>query len=98
MLNVPVLAYYDNADKPQEVKGTVVVLKSDHIPTYSVESTGPNQAVNHQVQDAPKGSKFSFGTDENGAPITEQEVDGWKYESPWVSFLPASLSSERWLG
>ncbi|WP_311476856.1 G5 domain-containing protein [uncultured Gulosibacter sp.] len=79
MLNVPVLAYYDNADKPQEVKGTVVVLKSDHIPTYSVESTGPNQAVNHQVQDAPKGSKFSFGTDENGAPITEQEVDGWKY-------------------
>ena len=79
ILNVPVLAYYDNADKPQEVKGTVVVLKSDHTPTYSVESTGPNQAVNHQVQDAPKGSKFSFGNDENGAPITEQEVDGWKY-------------------
>ena len=49
ILNVPVLAYYDNADKPQEVKGTVVVLKSDHAPTYSVESTGPNQAVNHQV-------------------------------------------------
>nr|WP_274707121.1 G5 domain-containing protein [Corynebacterium evansiae] len=80
ILNVPVLAYYDNADKPQEVKGTVVVLKSDHAPTYSVESTGPNQAVNHQVQDAPKGSKFSFGNDENGAPITEQEVDGWKYK------------------
>ena len=79
ILNVPVLAYYDNADKPQEVKGSVVVLKSDHAPTYSVESTGPNQTVNHQVQDAPKGSKFSFGNDENGAPITEQEVDGWKY-------------------
>nr|WP_108870722.1 G5 domain-containing protein [Tessaracoccus timonensis] len=79
ILNVPVLAYYNNADKPQEVKGTVVVLKSDHAPTYSVESAGPNQAVNHQVQDAPKGSKFSFGKDENDQPILEQEVDGWKY-------------------
>ena len=79
-LNVPVLAYYDNADKPQEVKGTVVVLKSDFSPTYSVETTGPNQAVNHQVQDAPKGSKFSFGKDENDQPILEQEVDGWKYK------------------
>ncbi|OFS17038.1 cell surface protein, partial [Corynebacterium sp. HMSC27B11] len=79
ILNVPVLAYYDNADKPQEVKGTVVVLKSDFSPTYSVETTGPNQAVNHQVQDAPKGSKFSFGKDENDQPILEQEVDGWKY-------------------
>ena len=79
ILNVPVLAYYDNADKPQPVKGTVVVLKGDVAPVYSVETTGPNQAVNHQVQDAPKGSKFSFGNDENGAPITEQDVDGWKY-------------------
>ena len=80
ILNVPVLAHYDNTDKPQEVKGTVVVLKSDIAPTYGVETTGPNQAVNHNVQDAPKGSKFSFGADENGAPITEQEVDGWKYK------------------
>ncbi|PZO97885.1 MAG: cell surface protein, partial [Gardnerella vaginalis] len=80
ILNVPVLAYYDNADKPQQVKGTVVVLKGDIAPVYSVESTGPNQAVDHQVEDAPKGSKFSFGTDENGSPITEQEVDGWKYK------------------
>ncbi|WP_277100324.1 adhesin domain containing protein, partial [Corynebacterium riegelii] len=80
ILNVPVLAYYENADKPQEVKGTVVVLKSDFSPTYSVETTGPNQAVNHQVQDAPKGSKFSFGKDENDQPILEQDVDGWKYK------------------
>lgn len=79
-LNVPVLAYYDNVDKPQKVEGTVVVLKADHAPTYSVESTGPNQTVNHNVQDAPKGSKFSFGRDENDQPITEQEVDGWKYK------------------
>nr|WP_311199962.1 G5 domain-containing protein [Dermabacter sp. p3-SID358] len=79
ILNVPVLAYYDNADKPQEVKGTVVVLKGDGAPTYSVESTGPNQAVNHQVQDAPNGSTFSFGKNEDGSPITEQETDGWKY-------------------
>ena len=80
MLDVPVLAYYDNADKPQEVKGTVVVLKSDVAPVYEVQTTGPNQAVNHNVQDAPKGSKFSFGKDENDQPITEQEVDGWKYK------------------
>ncbi|MDU5961925.1 MAG: G5 domain-containing protein, partial [Dermabacter sp.] len=80
ILNVPVLAYYDNADKPQEVKGTVVVLKSDVAPVYDVQSTGPNQAVEHHVQDAPKGSKFSFGKDENDQPITEQEVDGWKYK------------------
>ena len=80
ILDVPVLAYYDNTDKPQEVKGTVVVLKSDIAPTYDVKVTGPNQAVEHHVQDAPKGSKFSFGTDENGEPLTKQEVGGWKYE------------------
>ena len=80
ILDIPVLAYYDNADKPQEVKGTVVVLKSDVAPVYDVQSTGPNQAVEHHVQDAPKGSKFSFGKDENDQPITEQEVDGWKYK------------------
>ncbi|WP_226998096.1 G5 domain-containing protein [Dermabacter jinjuensis] len=80
ILNVPVLAYYDNADKPQKVEGTVVVLKSDVAPTYDVQVTGPNQAVEHHVQDAPKGSKFSFGKDENDQPITEQEVDGWKYK------------------
>ncbi|SCX06350.1 G5 domain-containing protein [Corynebacterium jeikeium] len=80
ILDIPVLAYYDNADKPQEVKGTVVVLKSDIAPTYDVKVTGPNQAVNHQVQDAPKGSKFSFGKNDDGSPITEQEVDGWKYK------------------
>ena len=79
ILNVPVLAYYDNADNPQQVKGTVVVLKSDIAPTYDVKVTGPNQAVNHQVQDAPKGSKFSFGENDDGTPITEQDVDGWKY-------------------
>nr|WP_246825737.1 G5 domain-containing protein [Trueperella sp. HMSC08B05] len=80
ILNVPVLAYYDNVDKPQEVKGTVVVLKGDINASYDVQTTGPNQAVNHNVQDAPKGSKFSFGKDENDQPITEQEVDGWKYK------------------
>ncbi|OFP18251.1 cell surface protein, partial [Corynebacterium sp. HMSC065A05] len=80
ILNVPVLAYYDNADKPQQVKGTVVVLKSDIAPTYDVKVTGPNKAVDHQVQDAPKGSKFSFGVDDNDEPITEQEVDGWNYK------------------
>ncbi|WP_308606445.1 adhesin domain containing protein, partial [uncultured Corynebacterium sp.] len=80
ILNVPVLAYYDNADKPQQVKGTVVVLKSDIAPTYDVKVTGPNQAVEHHVQDAPKGSTFSFGADDNGEPITEQDVDGWKYK------------------
>ena len=80
ILNVPVLAYYDNADKPQQVKGTVVVLKGDVAPVYSVEATGPNQAVNHNVTDVPKGSKFSFGKNEDGSPITEQDVDGWKYK------------------
>ncbi|MGX6452053.1 G5 domain-containing protein [Brevibacterium paucivorans] len=80
ILNVPVLAYYDNADKPQPVKGTVVVLKGDVAPKYDVQATGPNQAVNHNVTDAPKGSKFSFGKNEDGSPKTEQEVDGWKYK------------------
>ena len=80
ILNVPVLAYYDNADKPQQVKGTVVVLKGDIAPVYSVESTSPNQAVDHQVEDAPKGSKFSFGKNPDGSPITEMTTDdGWKY-------------------
>ena len=80
ILDVPVLAHYENADKPQKVKGTVVVIKGDIAPVYSVESTGPNKAVDHQVEDAPEGSTFSFGTDENGAPITDIETDdGWKY-------------------
>nr|WP_305083204.1 G5 domain-containing protein [Corynebacterium pseudogenitalium] len=55
-------------------------MRGDNAPTYDVQVTGPNQAVNHNVQDAPKGSKYSFGIDKNGAPITEQEVDGWKYK------------------
>ncbi|WP_338028673.1 G5 domain-containing protein [Brevibacterium paucivorans] len=80
ILNVPVLAHYDNADKPQPVKGTVVVLKGDVAPKYDIQVTGPNQAVNHNVTDAPKGSKFSFGKNEDGSPITEQDVDGWKYK------------------
>ncbi|OFK27559.1 cell surface protein, partial [Corynebacterium sp. HMSC062E11] len=79
ILDVPVLAYYDNTAKPQQVKGTVVVLKSDIAPTYDVQVTGPNQSVEHHVEDAPKGSKFSFGKNDDGSPITEQDVDGWKY-------------------
>ena len=79
ILDVPVLAYYDNVGKPQQVKGTVVVLKGDVAPSYDVQVTGPNQAVEHHVTDAPKGSKYSFGKNEDGSPITEQEVDGWKY-------------------
>ena len=31
-------------------------------------------------------------------PIGENNRKPGKIESPWVSFLPASLSSERWLG
>ncbi|WP_240510720.1 G5 domain-containing protein [Corynebacterium hadale] len=78
VLNVPVLAHYDNVDKPQEVKGTVVVLKSDIAPTYDVKVTGPNQAVEHQINDAPEGSKYSLNLEPNeeGEFITE---DGWKY-------------------
>ncbi|MGY6464240.1 adhesin domain containing protein [Corynebacterium sp. UMB8791] len=81
-LDVPVLAHYSEESEadPQDVKATFVVLRGDNAPTYDVQVTGPNQAVNHNVQDAPKGSKYSFGIDENGAPITEQEVDGWKYK------------------
>ena len=80
ILNVPVLAYYDNVDKPQEVKGAVVVLKGDLAPVYDVQVAGPNEAVEHHIEDAPKGSTFSFGNDENGSPVTEMETDdGWKY-------------------
>ena len=80
ILDVPVLAYYDNIDKPQETKGTVVVLKGDIAPVYDVQVTSPNEAVEHHIEDAPKGSTFSFGNDENDAPITEMTTDdGWKY-------------------
>lgn len=79
VLDVPVLAYYSDED-PQQVKGTVVVLKGDVAPNYTVESTGPNKAVNHQIEDAPKGSTYSFGKNPDGTPITEMETnDGWKY-------------------
>ena len=78
VLNVPVLAYYDGADKPQEVKGTVVVLKGDVAPVYDVQVTGPNQAVNHQVSGAPEDSKYALNLEpnEDGDLVTE---DGWKY-------------------
>ena len=79
ILNVPVLAYYDNADKPQKVEGTVVVLKSDVAPEYNVQVTGPNQAVNHQVSGAPKDSKYSFGVDGDEPILTKKTDDGWKY-------------------
>ncbi|MDK8364779.1 G5 domain-containing protein [Corynebacterium sp. UMB10119B.1] len=79
ILDVPVLAHYENADKPQNVKGTVVVIKGDVAPVYDVQVTGPNQAIDHQVTGAPEGSTYSFGNDEDGNPVTEQEVDGWKY-------------------
>ncbi|OEX95805.1 hypothetical protein A0K93_08750 [Corynebacterium sp. BCW_4722] len=80
ILNIPVLAHYSNVtqNKPQRIKGTVVVLKSDVAPNYTVESTGPNQAVDHQIQYAPKGSTFSLNLEpnEDGELVTE---DGWKY-------------------
>lgn len=78
VLNVPVLAYYDGADKPQEVKGTVVVLKGDVAPVYDVQVTGPNEAVNHQVSGAPENSKYALNLEpnEDGDLVTE---DGWKY-------------------
>ena len=81
ILDIPVLAHYneESDNKPQQIKGTVVVLKGDIAPVYSVESTGPNTPVDHQVQDAPKGSTFFFGKNPDGTPITEQDVDGWKY-------------------
>jgi len=82
ILDIPVLAHYSDQsnNKPQRVKGTVVVLKGDIAPVYSVESTGPNKAVDHQVQDAPKGSTFSFGKNPDGSPLTEMTTeDGWKY-------------------
>ncbi|QQB07763.1 adhesin domain containing protein [Corynebacterium urealyticum] len=78
ILNVPVLAYYDNADKPQEVKGTVVVLKGDIKANYNVQVTAPGQEAKHQVEDAPDGSTFSFGN-KNGKPVLTQDVNGWKY-------------------
>ncbi|MFC5089046.1 adhesin domain containing protein, partial [Corynebacterium aquatimens] len=81
-LNIPVLAHYSAAtgQAPQRIKGTVVVLKGDISPVYSVESTGPNKAVDHQVQDAPKGSTFSFGKKPDGSPLTVMTTeDGWEY-------------------
>ncbi|QEU12507.1 G5 domain-containing protein [Dermabacter vaginalis] len=77
-LDVPVLAHYGNGVKPQKVTGTIAVIADGAIPSYSVESTSPNTAVTHKIDGAPKGSTFSFGI-KDGQPVTEQEVDGWKY-------------------
>ena len=82
ILDIPVLAHYSDQsnNKPQRVKGTVVVLKGDVAPNYEVKSTGPNKAVKHEIQDVPKGSTYSFGENPNGTPITEMTTeDGWKY-------------------
>lgn len=81
-LDVPVIAHYKDGNrfKPQKVTGTVVVIKGDLKAEYNVQVTGPNQAVKHQVEGAPKGSTYSFGKNVDGSPITEQEVDGWKYQ------------------
>ncbi|RUP85798.1 G5 domain-containing protein [Dermabacter sp. HSID17554] len=77
-LDVPVLAHYGDGVKPQKVTGTIAVIADGAIPSYSVESTSPNTAVTHKIDGAPKGSTFSFGI-KDGQPVTEQEVDGWKY-------------------
>ncbi|MCG7444379.1 G5 domain-containing protein [Dermabacter vaginalis] len=77
-LDVPVLAHYGDGVKPQKVTGTIAVVADGAIPSYSVESTSPNTAVTHKIDGAPKGSTFSFGI-KDGQPVTEQEVDGWKY-------------------
>lgn len=79
ILEIPVVAYYSD-EKPQQVKGTVVVLKGDVAPNYEVKSTGPNKAVKHEIQDVPKGSTYSFGKNPDGSSITEMTTeDGWKY-------------------
>lgn len=78
VLNVPVLAHYEK-ENPQKVQGTIVVIKGDLAPVYSVETTGPGKAVNHQIADAPAGSTFSFGKNPDGTLITTQTVDGWEY-------------------
>ena len=81
ILNVPVLAYYDNTEHPQEVVGTVVVIKGEIAPLYDVLVTGPGDTVQHQVSNVPEGSTYSFGKDDSGAPIlTQTTPDGWKYE------------------
>ena len=77
-LDVPVLAHYGDGVKPQKVTGTIAVVADGAIPSYSVESTSPNTAATHKIDGAPKGSTFSFGI-KDGQPVTEQEVDGWKY-------------------
>lgn len=81
-LDVPVMAHYKDGNKfkPQKVTGTVVVIKGDLKAEYNVQVTSPDQAVKHQVEGAPKGSTYSFGKNADGSPITEQEVDGWKYQ------------------
>lgn len=73
-LDVPVIAHYKDGNKfkPQKVTGTVVVIKGDLKAEYNVQVTGPNQAVKHQVEGAPKGSTYSFGKNVDGSPITEQ--------------------------
>ncbi|HAT1548860.1 TPA: cell surface protein, partial [Corynebacterium striatum] len=80
ILNVPVLAHYSNESKqkPQTVVGTVVVLKGDIEANYNVQVTAPGKEAKHQVEGAPDGSTFSFGN-KDGKPVTEQDVDGWKY-------------------
>ncbi|OIR40897.1 cell surface protein [Corynebacterium sp. NML140438] len=79
ILDVPVLAHYENADKPQKVKGTVVVIKGDVAPQYNVQVTGPNQAVDHQITGAPEESTYSFGVDGDEPVLTKTTDDGWKY-------------------
>ena len=81
ILDVPVLAHYSDEGQqaPQTVVGSVVVIKGDLKATYEVGVTGPNEAVDQQVDGPPEGSSFSFGQ-QNGKPVTEQEVDGWKYK------------------
>ena len=80
ILNVPVQAHYsdEGKQKPQTVVGTVVVIKGDLKASYDVQVTGPGQATEHQVEDTPDGSTFSFGQ-KNGKPVLTQKVDGWNY-------------------
>ena len=79
ILDVPVHTFYRVGEtKMVPVTATITVLRSDIVPVYPVESTGPNEPVEHKVKDAPRGSTFSFG-DLDGQPLLTKEEDGWTY-------------------
>ena len=82
-IEVPVTVKYEDGSSTTVKAPFVVKVDRDvNQPFYEVQSTRPNETVDHQIGGAPEGSTFA---------LKQPDIDGWKYtidENGKVSVTP----------